>query len=404
MANSQFTTRLIANAIFWIKRRGLVSPKVKFLVFTGTVGKTTLRDTVAFGLKRKGYGVESNNLGYSNEVGILLTALGIKKFSAKSIHDWFKLFRTNNKKERFACIELGADFYRDIKWFIKRFTPTAVFISGIAEKDWAGKAEHILSDRKKLLESVPKSGHLIYNVDDRPTVRLIEISHILAKKATFSLWNENTSAYVKSWSRNIFSFPLREIFHKKEYIEIIYDGNSCRITFNQPLFESQIYAILAASVFIAALTGDRITEKLFSEYRFSSRRLQFSKAKNNAVILEDSYKATPLCTAWFLGAAANIRARKKILVLTEMRPLTFNNEYCYKQLADMVRFATKVYFLGPSGGWRQIVAVNKDVQHITTGEYPSVAAQILRQTNENDIILLKGSFRYQLDRLKKLLS
>ena len=242
MPKSQFTTQLIANIIFRIKRKGFRSPQVKLLIFTGTVGKTTLRDAVAFGLKSKGYKVESNNLGYSNEVGILLTILGVEKFSAKNLYDWLKVIRARINEEKFACVELGADFYRDIPWFLKRLKPTAVFISGIAEKDWTDKAESISNDRKKLLRSVPKSGFIVYNVDDSPTKRLVEISGIKAKKTTFSLKDKSASIYAKDWSKNIFSLPLEKAFHKEEFVDIIYNDRLCRVTINRPLFEPQIYA------------------------------------------------------------------------------------------------------------------------------------------------------------------
>ena len=404
MANSQFTTRLIANVIFGVKRKELRNPKIKFLVFTGTVGKTTLRDAVVFGLKKQGYRVESNDLGYSNEVGVLLTTLGIERFSVINFRHWLKVLRAQINEEKFVCVELGADFYRDIPWFLRRFTPTAVFISGVSEEDWVVKAENVTNDRKKLLDSVPKSGFIIYNIDDPPTKRLVERSNISAHKITFSLENQDATLYAKSWSKNIFSLPLREALNKKELIEIIYSDRPYTIFSSKPLFEPQIYAIFAALSFIATINGKRISEGIFDEYKFAPQRLQFSRAKNGAVILEDSYKATPLCTFWFLKAAANTQAQKKILFITEMRPLTLNQNFFYEQLADLVRFAEKVYFLGPAEHWRQIASINKGFLHINVAEYSAVAKRVLQETDKNSLILLKGSFRYHLDYLKQLLS
>jgi UDP-N-acetylmuramoylalanine-D-glutamate ligase len=54
-----------------------INQRCKFLVFTGTVGKTTMRDTVSYVLKEFGLTVRSSNLGYTNELGIVLSIFGI---------------------------------------------------------------------------------------------------------------------------------------------------------------------------------------------------------------------------------------------------------------------------------------------------------------------------------------
>lgn len=403
MATSQIITQIIARIIFRIKQKELRNSGIKFLVFTGTVGKTTFRDAVAFALKRMGYKVKSNNLGYTNEVGILLTILGISKFSAKNPLDWFKLLRAKNNREGFACVELGADFYHDIPWFLEHFIPFGVFISGMAEKDWADGIEKTLSNRKKLLETVPKTGFVVYNIDDAPTKQLIEETPIQAQKITLSIKNKDASAHVQLWSKNIFSLPVKDFFHEEEFIEVVIGGQPYKIILNRPVFEPQLYALLAALGFSMALSHNQIPEKLFDKYQFVPNRLQFSKAKNDAIILEDSYKATPICTFWFLKTAANIQARKKILIITEMRPLVINSKYFYEKLANIVRFADAVYFLGPTECWCKIVNVNNKVEHITMADYPLIAERIIKQTDGESLILLKGSFRYQLGKLKQLL-
>jgi UDP-N-acetylmuramyl pentapeptide synthase len=391
MAASQVITKIVANIIFRLKQRELKYPGIKFLVFTGTVGKTTLRDAVVFSLRKTGHIVKSNNLGYSNEIGILLTALGIAKFSAKNPLNWLTLLHAQGDRDVFVCIELGADFYHDIPWFLKRFTPFAVFISGIAEEAWADKIEKTMWERKKLLEVIPASGFVIYNIDNTPTKKLIQEAHIRAQKIPLSAEDKGGSTHIQWWSHAIFSLPIKEFFFQKEIIEAIVNKKSYTIVLNRPVFKPQLYALLAALGFSSALNENKTPEKLFDDYQFAPQRLQFSKAKNDATILEDSYKATPLCTHWFLETAAKIRAQKKILVMTEMRPLTINRNYFYEKLASMMHFADMVYFLGPFEDWQKIATVHKKVEHI------------IKQTDEESLILLKGSFRYRLDHLKKLL-
>ena len=160
MGTQQILIRIIANAIFFLKKKEFEASKLKFLVFTGTVGKTTLRDTVTYALKSTSAFVQSNDLGYSNELGILLTIFGYSQFSFKKPRAWRSLLKSAIPKEGFVCIELGADFYRDIKWFVKRFSPSAVFISGIVNESWSRNVMEVTKERSFLLRSIPRSGFL----------------------------------------------------------------------------------------------------------------------------------------------------------------------------------------------------------------------------------------------------
>jgi UDP-N-acetylmuramyl pentapeptide synthase len=101
--------------------------------------------------------------------------------------------------------------------------------------------------------------------------------------------------------------------------------------------------------------------------------------------------------------AKMIKAKKKILVLTEMRPLTFNVEGFYNELGKASTFADHVYFLGPLKYFELLQKNNSKIKYIKIAEYPIVAEEILQNSNSGDVILLKGSFRYRLEDLRKLL-
>jgi UDP-N-acetylmuramyl pentapeptide synthase len=403
----QLLTRILANTLFFLKRREFKAAKFKFLIFTGTVGKTTLREAVTYALRELGIPVESNNLGYSNELGVLLTTLGYSELSLKNPLTWFSLLNKKLPTERFICIELGADFYRDIKWFLKRFNPFAVFISGITKDSWSRDVREVFEERKRLLEATSQSGFIFYNLDDPATVELIQKSNTSTETVSFSLdISKNAAVVLDAWSKNIFARPITEIFEEKERIIFIVERVRVELLLHRSIFEPQVYAILATFAFIQRIFPNRIGElkKRFENYEFSKDRLQMFKAKNNALIIEDSYKATPLCTYWFLDMSARISAKKKILILTEMRPLTFKVSDFYSKLANKVKCAELVYFLGPNKYLHVLQKIRPQVKHLDMNNYRVTANEILKNSSKGDLILLKGSSRYQLRNLRNLLT
>lgn len=406
MSAQQLLIRAIANILFFLKRKEFKSAKLKFLVFTGTVGKTTFRDTVTHALRSLDIPVQSNQLGYSNELGILLTVLGYSEFFLKNPLAWFSLLKRELPKESFICIELGADFYRDIKWFLNKFVPFAIFISGIVNNSWSRDVKEVFEERKYLLEAVPQSGFVFYNLDDPATAELVQKSNISAQTISLSLnASKNAEATLDEWSKNVYARPITEIFEHKERVVFAVGGIRVELSLHRPIFEPQVYAILATFAFIQRLLPDRLAElkQAFENYDFSKDRLRVFKAKNGALIIEDSYKATPFCTYWFLDMSVRVSARRKILVITEMRPLTFTVSRFYSKLADKIGFAELIYFLGPNRYFNALHKTQSQVKHLDKKDYLVVADEILKNSSSGDLILLKGSFRYQLNHLRGLL-
>jgi UDP-N-acetylmuramyl pentapeptide synthase len=403
MPTQQIINRAIANLFFFFKRKEFRAARLKFLVFTGTVGKTTLRDTVAYALEKMVIPVYSNKLGYSNELGILLTVLGFSDFSLRNPLSILHLFKKKVPQEGFVCIELGADFYKDIPWFLKKFTPYAVFLSGVTNESWSGDINEVFEDRRSLLEKVPASGFIIHNNDDLAVLELVRKSKVVGQISSFSLDKKSLADVVtEEWIKNIYVSGD----NKSENITIRIRDEEHNLILVKSLFEPQVYGLLAVYAFIKNIFPERIDELdgIFKDYQFSQNRLQILKAKNGALIIEDSYKATPLCTDWFLGMSANIKAGKRILVLTEIRPLTINVQQHYLQLAKKIQLFQQVYFLGPHKYFDILSQLTPKLKKLDINDYEVAAKEILQNSSTGDLILLKGSFRYRLESLRNLLT
>lgn len=399
--------RFLAEIFYFLKKKALSKNQIKFLVFTGTVGKTTTRHAVAYALKKAGFEVESGPWGYTNEAGIILSIFGIYNFSFWSLSSWRSFLKARISSEKFVCIELGADFRKDIDWFLKKFRPFAVFINGLSQEEWSRDIQEVLIDKQKILESVPENGFIFFNADDYLIKSLVKKSKIVSSLESISLKEKQASIHLLEWSNLLKTIPVEKILKYREKILLNVRGKKIKFYFPYPLFEPQIYALASGIGFIDIVlkknTLGQNLEDLFKDYVFPPQRLKICYARNGALIIEDSYKSTPHCLNYCLEMVKKIKARKKIIVLTEMHPLRMNIKKIYSKIGESLNFAYKVYFLGRNSIFHCLRNNMAKVEKIENSGFENLAREIFSISSRKDVILLKGAARYQLSKLKNLL-
>jgi UDP-N-acetylmuramoyl-tripeptide--D-alanyl-D-alanine ligase len=386
--------------------REISEANLKFLVFTGTSGKTTMKDTVYTTLYGLNIPVSRSVHGYNNELGIILTIMGMQDFSIKNPKGWFRLLNKKVIKNRFICIELGADFYKDIEWFLKKFSPYGVFISSSYSSSWSRDIFEVEKDRKRIFKATVSNGFIAYNSDDVTIQKLVKESDSKAHLIPFSLTQKREgSVFVEFWKNPFKVLPVNEAVHVSDMLTVNVYGKEYDVNLPRATFEPQVYGILAsyACMYHISEASSEEVSQIMTDYQFSENRLQIYVAKNGAVIIEDSYKATPLCTSWYLDMSSKIIARRKVLVITEMRPLTFDIRNYYKEVARQSLFADSFFFLGSHKMFKTLHDNNKRSKEVFVDGYQVLSKNLLESTEAGDVILLKGSFRYNLSRLRSML-
>ncbi|OIP77582.1 MAG: hypothetical protein AUK16_01435 [Parcubacteria group bacterium CG2_30_44_11] len=142
--------RVVASFVYCLRRRAILRVKNKWIVVTGSVGKTIMRQTLAGALRQAKQNVVSLKSNYVNELGVLCTLFQIDNFSIKSLRSWWALLTKSPVSGAYLCIELGADFRTDILWFLKRFLPYAVFETTTCELDWTQVLQEVKVERNTL--------------------------------------------------------------------------------------------------------------------------------------------------------------------------------------------------------------------------------------------------------------
>ena len=382
---SQRFIRFVAGAIYVLRLRTLQQSDVRFLVFTGTSGKTLARSVTAYALRRAGHIVVSPPFGYTNELGIVLAALGIESTRLFSWSGIWTLFTSQPPVGAFICIELGADFRDDTRWFLERFKPFGIIITNLSREAWARLPAEAWGDKERLFDAVPSNGFVCWSAQNESigTIR----NHFLAVR----------------------DFRSREIVCDpwKSGEGVVYKIENGDRMFGAPFVLSLPYVdafglALACLQLIDALParGD-----FFSAFTPPPGRLSMQRIPSGPLLVHDTYKSVPQCMCFVLTTAAEIPAQKRIAVVSSMHPLLIDQDAHYQKMADILRAFDTVYYIGP----RRIQSfLQKSIPTLRAvrdaSEYSAIARTILSDIDERSVIVVKGAGRYRLDTLVELLT
>jgi hypothetical protein len=179
--------RLIADCIYLIHRGAFLATPPRFIVFTGTSGKTLARFATTHALRSAGATVVSPPLGYTNELGLVLAAIGIESVRLTSLAGVRSILRARPDSSAYICIELGADWRYDIPWFLNRFTPHGVCITTTTKTEWTRELGDIWADKQLLVRQIPPGGFVCWSSknESADVVRTLQIpEHITAVEFT----------------------------------------------------------------------------------------------------------------------------------------------------------------------------------------------------------------------------
>lgn len=369
--------RLTANIIYILRKKTLLTGDVRFLVFTGTSGKTLARSATAYALRRTGHIVISPPYGYTNELGIVLAALGIESVKLFSFTGLYRIFFEKPESKTYVCVELGADWYPDTNWFLKHFKPFGIFLTNITNEEWVRSLSVIWKEKELLIKSNSPHGFVCFSSHNE-SVEKIKGTKVL----TTSTFHE-------------FTVSCKEI----QYFMYSVDRG---ILFRSPFAGLLPYreAFGTALTCLYALDISISPEDFFNEYEPVKDRLLITQLKSGATLIADTYKAVPQCTKYVLHLARLMPKEKKIVILSEMRPVWKNKEHHYNQLALLLKDFTQVYFIGPPDVTKILSRQLPNLQIIENqNQYMDLVKKITVNSDQETLYVIKGAGYYHFSEL-----
>ncbi len=370
--------RIAANSIYLIRLKTLRVSDARFLVFTGTSGKTLARTASAYALHKAGFPVVSPPYGYTNELGIILAALGIESIRLLTPRGIWRVMSARPPQGAYICIELGADWRLDIPWFLKRFRPFGVYIANTSTQEWTRALENIWAEKQELTRHIPKDGFLCWSSQNESAqkARVMKTSKETYRTLEFNI------APTKTYFR--YESPLGAYSFRSP------------LSFLTPYTEAFGCAIACMEMIEKA---SLVRDDFFLGYKAPSDRFSQNTMVGGAVLISDIYKAVPQCSKYVLNFALTIPAKKRIAVVSAMHPLWSHESVYYQNLAEMLQQFDTVYFIGPQRIYFLMRSYAPRIMHINQSHFEELAKILKQESKPDTVIVIKTAGRYHIERM-----
>jgi UDP-N-acetylmuramoyl-tripeptide--D-alanyl-D-alanine ligase len=339
---------------------------------TGSVGKSTSKEAIYEVLGQR-YRTLKSRGNMNNEIGLPLTIL-----------------RLGSGYER-AVLEMGFYVPGEIALLCEIAKPNVGVVTniGTVHAERAGSQEAIYQGKSELVQSLPNDGVAILNLDDPMVAKMAELT-----KARVFYYGLDPQADL--WADNVEGLGLEGVRFRLHYR---HETLHVRI----PMIgqHSVHTALRAASVgLVENLTWQEIIDGL--RHGHTQLRLAAVRSESGALLLDDTYNASPESMLAALNLLAELEGRK-VAVLGDMLELGKYEKQGHEmvgvraaEVSDvLVTIGTLGHMIATSARWAGMQA-SKIFEFENTDEAISFLRKFL---NEKDVVLVKGSHGIRMERI-----
>lgn len=341
---------------------------------TGSVGKSSTKETMAALLGFK-FRVLKNKGNLNNEIGLPLTLL--------SLHE----------SHQAAVLEMGFYVPGEIDLLCKIAKPRIGVVTniGTVHAERAGDIETIAMGKSELVQALPAGpeGLAVLNNDD-PRVRAMA-AHTSARVLTYGFTPE-----ADLWADEILSTGLSGIRFNAHH-----EGHSHTIV-SELLGKHSVYILLSAIAVALELgfTWDEIEQAVRSQEIV--QRVRIFTSHTGALIVDDSYNASPASTVAALELLDELEGRK-VAVLGDMLELGRYEAEGHEQVGrKAAKVAKKIILVGPISMLTRDVILDtgfpeEDVRWFANSE--EAAHYLQSDLKAGQTVLVKGSHGMRMDKI-----
>jgi len=378
----------------------------KIIAISGSVGKTSTKEAI-FCLLKKFKKVRATPKNYNNELGVPLAILGEwKEITQPAIFFWLKVILSsifnliffNKNYPEILILELAADRPKDIEYFMSFIKPQVGIITAIGEIpshiEFYPNLSALAKEKAKIIENLPSSGLAILNFDDPLVLAMKEktkakvITYGFNKGADFQILNYQTE--------------FNENF-KGTSMKFFYQGNLIPFKIRNA-FGRGIVLAMASSFCVGIEEKLNLIEisNALDDFSPLPHRMNLIKGIKNTWIIDDCYNASPIAVKSALEVLDQIKAKRKIVALGDMREL---GKYSYEAHFGIGKESAKVaevlFFIGNfakiyEAGVKE-TGLKREVYCFENSEKAKLKIQEILK--EGDLILIKGSRAIEMEKI-----
>ncbi len=347
--------------------------RMEVIGITGTVGKTSTKELIYDVLSQR-YRTLKTLGNMNNEIGLPLT-----------------LLRADEQTEQ-AILEMGFYVPGEIDQLCRIAAPSVGVITnvGMVHASRAGSMEVIAKGKSELVQALPAGGTVILNYDDPYVKAMAEISRAEVLYYGLDPRADLCADEIESHGLDGIEFTMH--YHgEKHHVKSPLTGRHSVMT-----------ALRAAAVGLAKnLTWEEISYAL--GHSKNQIRMRITRASGGAVIIDDTYNASPESTIAALNLLSEMKG-KKIAVLGEMKELgqyeKKGHEMVGKRAAEV---CDELITVGPVTEYLLNAAAAAGFPKEKTRRFETAAESIpfLLENfgNNQEIILIKGSRSMRMEQI-----
>ncbi len=298
--------------------------KPRVIGITGSVGKTSTKDAIFTALQTT-YFVRKTEKSFNSEIGIPLTILGLPN-GWNDPKTWFlniikglKVLFQKTEYPAWLVLEIGADRPGDIARVMSWLKIDIAVFTRIGKVpvhvEFYPSVADVVKEKSNLLNGLKRNGVIVLNQDDSDLLLLKE-----NKKHQHITFGLKSKADVGA------SYPsivYEDDVPKGMSVKIDVEGSSFPVMLKQALGPQHIYPVLASFCVAKHLEINLINVSLaFGEHQCAPGRMNIIPGKNQMVLIDDTYNASPLAVEEGMELVKTIKTKhRKIAILGDMLEL-----------------------------------------------------------------------------------
>lgn len=340
----------------------------KAVAVAGNVGKTTTKEAIA-AVIGSAHRVLKSPANFNDEIGLAMT-----------------LFQLNQSYDRLV-VEVGMFELGEIARLCEIAAPeiAVVLNVGPTHLERLGSMEAIAQAKGEAVQGLPPHGVAILNADDHYVAKMDRLTR--ARVLSFGI---DSAADFRATSIE---------GHGTEGVDFTLSCMGRQLRVHSPLPGPRLVYNALAAIAVAVADGMSVEEAAAAlERQQIQARLQKKTAASGAVILDDSYNASPASMLAALGVLSETPGHRYAL-LGDMLELGSAEEDGHRSVGEAAaRVVDALFTVGQRGQQIAIAALAAGCRSVRHFDSREEAALLLRENlGPGDIILIKGSHGLRLD-------
>ncbi len=337
---------------------------------TGSCGKTSLKELLAFCLNKVGK-ASSSPKSYNNKYGVPLSLFNL------------------NTKCNYGVFEIGMDKKGEIDFLSNIVKPNIGVITNISYAH-AKNFDNILEIAKaksEIINNIKLNGFIVLNSDDK----FFHLHNKIAKKRKLNIISFGSS--FKSNIRFVKIIKFRNFYELQ--VQIFDETKKFNIKYNHLNYIKNILSSLAV-LYILKKTKS-LKSNFFKDFQIPEGRGNKSiiKYKNKKIFLiDESYNSNPLSLSSAILNFSNIDVenKKKHFLMGDMLELGKHSKKLHKDMSDVLNKSkiNKIHIYG-----KDAAITFKGIERRRKGRIlrntSDIYDLIVRDLNNNDYLMIKGS-------------